>query len=488
MALGSIPNDIRNPLVYVDIDNSNATSGSTQAHKILVLGIQGATATATALAATRIGTSDSEIDQLYGKGSMLARMLKMLRKANNYTDVYAMGLADLEATAATATLTFTADSASGGVIALLIDGESLQVTVADGDDGSAIATAVADEINVDLNLPVTAVAAEGVVTLTSKWTGVSSNDLDVRVNYYDGEVLPTGVTLDIVAFADGAGTPDMSEVIASMPDEWFNHIVMPFSDTQSLNTLNDELVERWGPLKMVEAIAYTAYRGTWAETGSFGSGRNDYLVTCMGTNQAPQAPYLWAASYAGIAAYNLAIDPARPLQTLELPSILPPSKDITWDSTERNLLLHDGIATYTVSTGGSVLIEREISTYQTNAYGDTDVSYLDITTPATLGYLRYSLKQMVTNRYPRHKLAGDDVLDLINPGQPIVTPKLMRNSILELCQTDWVPNGLVEDFEGFNETLTVERDDSDMNRLNCVFKPDLVNQLRIFAALNQFKL
>ncbi|NMS58407.1 phage tail sheath subtilisin-like domain-containing protein, partial [Vibrio parahaemolyticus] len=120
----------------------------------------------------------------------------------------------------------------------------------------------------------------------------------------------------------------------------------------------DELVSRWGPLKMIEGIAYTAFRGTFAETGAFGQARNDFLFTCMGTNHAPQSPWEWAASYAGQASYSLGIDPARPLQTLVMKGILPPAKNTQWDMTERNLLLHDGIATYMVTPGNEVAIER----------------------------------------------------------------------------------------------------------------------------------
>ncbi|MGT0149980.1 phage tail sheath C-terminal domain-containing protein [Vibrio metschnikovii] len=141
-----------------------------------------------------------------------------------------------------------------------------------------------------------------------------------------------------------------------------------------------------------------------------------------------------------------------------------------------------------VTAGEEVAIEREVSLYKKNSFGDPDPSYMDITTPATLGYLRYSLRTMVTNRYPRHKLANDDVLDTLDPGQPVVTPKLMRQAIIDLATTDWVPKGLMEDLAGFKETLSVFRDSSDVNRLNCIFNPDLVNQLRVFAALEQFKL
>ncbi|MGT0149982.1 phage tail sheath subtilisin-like domain-containing protein [Vibrio metschnikovii] len=59
-------------------------------------------------------------------------------------------------------------------------------------------------------------------------------------------MLPGGVTLTIVPMQDGAGTPDMTEIVAAIPDEWYNHIVMPFNDTASLNALRDELEARWG--------------------------------------------------------------------------------------------------------------------------------------------------------------------------------------------------------------------------------------------------
>lgn len=279
----------------------------------------------------------------------------------------------------------------------------------------------------------------------------------------------------------------MAALIAAMPDEWYNHIMTPFNDTASLNTLRDELLTRWGPLKMAEAIAYTAFRGTYGETITFGEARNDFLLSCMGTSKSPSPSWEFAASYCGVASYQLAIDPARPLQTLALPGILAPAKADRFAFDERNNLLKSGIATYQVQPGDVVAIEREVSMYQKNAFGDPDPSYLDITTPATLGKMRYDIKVMVTNRFPRHKLADDNVLAQIDPAQPVVTPKLMEQAILEVA-LDWVTAGLMENFDLFKETLSVYRDTADRNRLNCVCHPDVVNQLRVFAALIQFKL
>lgn len=415
MSVGTIPNDIYTPLVYIEIDNSGALSGTpAQSQKVLVIGQQLSSGTATALTLNRITTSESAMDGLYGKGAMLSSMLKKFRKGNNYTDVYALGVPELsDGAAAKGSISVTANSAKAGVVALLIAGTSVQVGVTQGQDANTIAAAIVAKVNKLTDLPVTAKAKSGeahTVEFTCKWKGKTGNDIDIRYNYYNGEKLPEGVTLAKTNMASGSGTPDMSAIIAAIPDEWYNHIANPYNDTQSMNALRDELVERWGPLKMIEGIAYSAYRGTFAESGTYGDTRNDYLFTCMATNKAPNPTWEWAAAYCALGSYHLAVDPARPLQTLVMKGILPPAKEVAWDMTERNLLLHDGMATYTVTPGNIVAIEREVSMYKTNSYGDPDPSYLDITTPATLGYMRYSLKTMVTNRYPRHKLAGDDVL------------------------------------------------------------------------------
>lgn len=491
MSLGNIPDDFRVPLVIIDIDNSQALdSAPAQSRKIIAIGQQSVTGTATALTSNRI-TSDGTADQLYGKGSMLAGMLKTLRKANSYTEVWAMGLADIAAgAAAKSELTITGPATVAGTLALLVNGVSVQVGVSADDTADTIATAIIIAVN---KLPDTQVTAAlkadstTIVTLTTNWKGVTGNAMDVRLNYYTGEQTPAGVAVAMTAFTGGTGTPDIAAVVAALGDDWYTDIVFPYNDTQSLNAIRDELLERWGPLQMIEAQLWTAFRGTHAESGTFGETRNDWLISCLGTNIAPQPHWLWAASYGGIAAYYLANDPARPLQTLVLPGILPPAKDVRWDMPERNLLLHDGIATHNVDAGGNVCIEREITMYRVNQYGDADTSYLNVQSPATLGRIRYVIKNRFSNRYPRHKLAGDDVLDLLDPGQPVMTPKIARAELLDIALTELIPVGLVEDFDDYKDTLEVYLDGADKDRLNFICHPNLVNQLRVLGLI-QFKL
>ena len=48
--------------------------------------------------------------------------------------------------------------------------------------------------------------------------------------------------------------------------------------------------------------------------------------------------------------------------------------------------------------------------------------------------------------------------------------------------------GLVENTEAFKAALIVERNADNQNRLDILYGPDLVNQLRVFAVNTQFRL
>ncbi|ODR86708.1 phage tail sheath subtilisin-like domain-containing protein [Shewanella xiamenensis] len=488
MSVNAIPPNIRVPLVYIAIDNSAATTGSAALQrKLFVTGQMLASGTANPSELHRI-TSPEQGRALFGAGSMLDSMLTLIKKANPYAECVAVALADnpagQKATAVDA-IKLTGEATQSGTLALLIGGVPVNVAVPAKATAAAVATSLIATINA-APLPVSAVAgAAGSVTLTSRFAGETGNDIAVLLNYYTGQATPEGLNVTLKPLTGGTANPDITEAISVMGDTWYTDIVMPYTDTLNLNILRDELIARWGPVKMAEAIAYTALRGTLAQASAHGNARNDFLLSCMSANLSPQPAYAWAASYAAVANLHLGIDPARPLQTLILPGILAPLPSQRWDFNERNLLLYDGMATHTVDAAGNVLIEREISMYQTNAFGDTDISYLDITTPATLGYIRYATKARIQSRWPRHKLADDGTR--FDPSQPIVTPSIIRTELLNLF-IQFEQQGLVEHFDDYKDSLLVWRDKDDRNAVNVESHPDLVNQFRKLAMGIQFVL
>lgn len=482
-----IPDSLRVPFVGVEFDNSNANKGTPQvSHKVLVIGQRLPTGLTAAGVPKRI-TSAGEGEKSFGRGSMLSAMFNALKKANKYMETWGIALdEDAAGVAAGGSITFGGAVTVAGTLYAYIGGQRVKTAVAVGQSNAATATAFAAAVNALTDLPVTAVV-DGVnttqVNMTFRWKGETGNYIDIRVNYYTGEELPTGLTTTIVAMTGGTTNPDIADAIAVMGDEQWHTIITPYTDASNMTALEAELVDRWSGIRQIDGIAYTAYKGTHGETGTFGSGRNSHLVSCMGTGNVPEPPYIWAAVNGIVAASALSNDPARPLQTLVLTGLKPPAGNDRWTQAERNLNLFDGISTYRADSGGRVLIDRQITMYQKNASGIDDESYLAINTPATLSYLRFSVRARMTQKYPRHKLADDGTK--FSPGQAIATPKILTAELLSLAR-EWERDGLVENLDQFKEDLIVERDGNNPNRVNALVPPDLINQFEQFAALMQF--
>ena len=106
-------------------------------------------------------------------------------------------------------------------------------------------------------------------------------------------------------------------------------------------------------------------------------------------------------------------------------------------------------------------------------------------TLATLARVIRTLRQSITQKFPRHKLANDGTR--FGEGQAIVTPNIIRAELIARY-SEMESLGLVENTPAFSAARIVERNQTDPNRVDVLFLPDLINQLRIFALLAQFRL
>ncbi|HGF6221249.1 TPA: terminase large subunit [Escherichia coli] len=254
--------------------------------------------------------------------------------------------------------------------------------------------------------------------------------------------------------------------------------------TPMLTEMNDTS-GRWSYARQLYGHVYTAKIGTLSELVTAGDQFNQQHITLAGYEKETQTPAdELAASRTARAAVFIRNDPARPTQTGELVGMLPAPKGKRFTMTEQQTLLSHGVATAYVESG-VLRIQRDVTTYRKNAYGVADNSYLDSETLHTSAYVLRKLKSVITSKYGRHKLASDGTR--FGPGQAIVTPAVIKGELLATYR-QLERAGIVENYELFKQYLVVERDASDPNRLNTLFPPDYVNQLRVFAVVNQFRL
>lgn len=489
-----IPANVRVPLFYAEMDNSQA-GYFTQNKRSLLVGQKLATGTAVVNTPYLVSTTDAA-KTLFGTGSMLARMHALYRLQDSFGEVWCIAVADAGAgVQATGTITVTGPATAAGAINLYIGGQKVSVAVGASDASTTIATAINAAINAATDLPVTSTVAASVVTLTCRWKGATGNDitvLDSFRGFAGGETLPTGVSLAYTGsglLTGGATNPTLTgNVITAMGDDEYDYVIHPYTDSTSLDAFQTEYndsVGRWAWSRQVYGHVYTALRGTLSALTTAGALRNDPHHTIAGIDvDCPNPAWEYAAAYGGANALGLNVDVARPTQTLPLTGILTPRAGKRFLLTERQSLLNYGIATSFVS-GGLLRVERAITTYQKNTWGQADPSYLDSETLHQLTEITRRLRNRITQKYPRHKLANDGTR--FGAGQAIVTPSVIRGEIMAEY-SDMEEVGLVENAKLFAKYLIVERDSTNPNRVNVLLPPDLVNQLRIFALLNQFRL
>lgn len=480
ISFNEIPSNLRIPGFYAEFDASRALRGAQlKPYRALLIGQRRSAGTVAELVPTRI-TSAAQASAYFGVGSMLHGMAEAWFASQQFTELWAVALDDPDGgTAASGELAFSGTATAAGTLFLLLAGRRLTVNVALGATAATVATAVAAAINARTDFPITAAASSGDVTVTARNTGTSGNGIDLRVNYYQGESLPAGITLAITAMASGAGVVDLGDVWPVLGDEQCDIIANPYTDTANLVEIETELADRWAADRMIEGLAFCATALAHSNAISLGTSRNSRHVSIMSSHGSPTPVWEWAASVAAVVAFHGAADPARPFQTLALAWPKPEALDARFTDAERNLLLFDGISTHRVSGDGMVTVERLITTYQVNEFGAADTSYLDVNTPLTLGYLRWSLRNRFLLRYPRHKLADDGVR--FGAGQVVVTPLTAKAEVITWAR-DLEELGLVENLDVFERDLVVERNPTDPNRLDIQLSPDLVNQARIFGA------
>lgn len=484
----SIPLDWRVPGAYIEIDHTKAVRGlPVMSHKMLVLGQRLSTGTVTAGVLTRVSRKEDGVNY-FGRGSMLAQQIDAIMKVNPYTECWALALDDLAGgVIATKTLTLTGTPTESGTLYLYIGGRRLQVGVTASQTVTQIATAIAAAVTADADGAVTATAAAGVVTLSARHKGIEGNDIDVRLNYYSGEFLPKGITAAVAVGVTGTGNPDVAAAIVAMSTMSPYTILTGWADASNIALLEAELQSRWGGMDMRTGHVFGHKNGSFSTLAAYGAARNSAHTTFTGLNNSPTLPWVISAQFGAAVEFAGSNDPARPFRSISLPDVLAPVEAQRFTNTERNLLMHDGISTIIFDQSGAAMIEQVITTYQQNSFGMEDVSLLKLNTKWTVDYMRYVFRFAVLRDYPQHKLAGDDVLGRIQPGQPIATPKLIRNTLIAAAM-ELERAGQLEDLAQFIKDLIVVRSTADVNRVNAIIPPNTVNQFDVFAAAVQFVL
>ena len=478
------PESNRVPGVYVEVDASKANTGQINQRSLLVGQVLAGSTLQPGIPVLCQGAAWTRGQA--GAGSMLALMAEQYRNRDTFGELWLLPLLDdPAAVAAQGGFEFTGAATAAGTLSGWIGGQRVQAYVGAGATPAAMAAAFVGACSQVVDLPVTASVNAGKAVLSAKNKGAAGNDIDLRMNYLGargGEATPGGVTVVVTAMQGGTTSPSLTLPLLNLAEQAFDYIALPYTDTASLDAMRSLMSDdsgRWAWSRMIYGHVFAALRGSIGALTTFGVGRNDQHLSVMGFADSPTPAWLWAADLTAACAASLRVDPALPVQTLLL-NVLPPPVQSRFVLSDRNTLLYDGIATFTVGGGGQVQVERVVTTYQTNAAGAPDNSYLDVETLATLTYVLRDLRTYLSTQYARKKIVSDATRVT---GNNVVSPAIIRASVISRYRL-LESLALVQNGDAFAAAVQVEPAGGGLVKI--LWPGDLAGQLRQLAILAQF--
>lgn len=183
-------------------------------------------------------TSAQEAGELYGFGSPIHQIMRILRPINSdgvggIPTVVFPQASDAAAVATERAWTVTGTATENATHTLIINGRSsldfqtYSYSVVQGDTPTQIASKISDAVNSVLGSPVSASSALGVVTFTTKWKGATSAQTNIRIDNLGSDA---GVTYSETTSIDGSGSVDLAQSFSQFGSVWYTSVINPYSD------------------------------------------------------------------------------------------------------------------------------------------------------------------------------------------------------------------------------------------------------------------
>lgn len=488
------------------------TSSGSAAKSIMLLGNMIATAITGASPALSVAAGNATVATvvsvasladaltLFGQGSELYRMVAAVFAQYPDATLYACPVADAAGTAASGVLTFATSASAAYTIRLKLCGLVIDVAVASGDTATAIASAVADAINDNADLPYTAQNSSGAVTVTAKQTGPRGNTLIVDAYFVAaGSTIETRITTSStssgagttgvwsstgtlgseITLTSGATQDSFANALTAIEPARYDRIVGACIDATNVGRIVTHVNTNAGPTVQLLEQAVIPSVDTYANAVTLATGQNAARLQVAWHHAsvlpAPDvAAQVAAARLNGNAALGGSLpgeasDPAANLDGMDLATVLmqrAPADRPT--ATEVEGALNNGITPVGASSSrpGYGAIVRSV-TSRSLASGVPNYAVIDTAYVTVLDYCADRYRGRLTTDLAGAKLGAD-----LPNGQPasrapnVTTPSIIEGMIYGYQKEDEA-NGIIRDVDANRSLLVVEADSSVPGRVNC---------------------
>lgn len=425
-------------------------------------------------------TSASIAGSRYGYGSPIYNIARILLPLNGggvsgipvivYPQAKAVG-----ATAKIMTIEPVGTATSNGTHTIYIagraglDGEFYDININTGDSEPVITGKITDVVNSILGSPFIATDDDYTVNLTSKWKGLTANDLTVSVNT-NGNSL--GITYTVATATAGSGTPSISNALTSFGTNWNTIVVNSYGTVSSTMTALEQFNGRPDPTNPTGRFVGIVMKPFIAITGSVADDPSSITDTRLDDLTIAIAPAPNSAGMPMEAAANMTVLFALVSQSTphldvagknypDMPT--PPTIGTMSDYNARNTIVKKGCSTVDLISGQYV-IQDFVTTY--HKLGETPPQFRyprNIMIDLNVRYGYYLLEQI---NVVDHMIASDS--DTVNAPK-VIKPKQWL-AILNNYSVDLAQRALIVDVPFMQDSIVVGLSTSNPDRLETFFK------------------
>ena len=453
--------DATNPIpgIYAEVRFAQGqTGGDLGPRRVLILAPK--TSAGAITVDTQVVQIQDEADAITqsGAGSPAHRMARAFFANNKSSEVWLLCPTAATGSAAVDKVTLTNTATANGVLSVWICGEQIDAAITTGDTVTVIGDAIAQAINNQTHLPVTAANAAGVVTLTGKIAGTDLNTIRFRA-----KVTGTGIATTVSPTADtalgasgaggaaiGVGTISYTAALATLLPRKFDVLLAGSQEATPLDALLDQVTVQAEPstgfLQKVYAGACLAPSA--AATLASGASLNRARADLINAEECPVEHYVLCAIVAGRYLVHNASDPSysfdgygtrsgqvllglsRPYNDSSLPT-----------TTELKSMLNQGVTPIAYTDGGAPYVVRAVTT-QCKAGSNFDYRVRDAHIVTVADRFTSDLKAKIAAA-PWTKVTRDPVGARPEPGPAFATPRRMK-ALIEQLVSDYASAGWLD--------------------------------------------
>lgn len=429
-------------------------------------------------------TSASEAADLYGYGSPIHTMMRILRPNSGDgvggipTFIYPQ-VTDSGATATVRAWTVTGTASANATHTVVVNGrdnvdyKEYSFSVVSGDTATVIAGKIKDAINGVTSAPCTATSTGAVMTATSKWKGVTSAELDITISYGSNAA---GLAYSQTTSTNGAGAVSLADTLSQFGDDWNTIVINPYGEAH-LDTLEafNGVPNNTNPTGRYSGLIYKpfcAYFGsTLSDKDDLATITNNSARVSQVTNVLCPAPnskgfsFEAAANMVSLAAVIFQNNPNLDVNNLSYPDMPIPSNGDSGDFKDynnRDFLVKKGCSTVILKNGAYV-VQDLVTTYHPTGEVPLQFSYvrnLNIDWNISDAY-----RTLETIYLKDKTLVADNQVVVVDG---CIKPREWKGIVYELYE-DSAEKGLINDPDFSKSSLVVQISSTNSNRFETAF-------------------